>query len=62
MIVAIHSTRPWDETYLSEANTGHQAFFTEEAVQQIAEVTIENLDRLEAGEPAGTEVTSDFVG
>lgn len=41
--------------------TGHQAFFTEEAVQQIAEVTIENLDRLEAGGPTGTEVTVDFV-
>lgn len=41
--------------------TGHQAFFTEEAVQQIAEVTIGNLDRLEAGEPTGTEVTVDFV-
>ena len=41
--------------------TGHQAFFTEEAVQQIAEVTIENLDRLEAGGSTGTEVTVDFV-
>ena len=42
--------------------TGHQAFFTEEAVQQIAEVTIENLDRLAAGVPTGTEVTVDLVG
>ena len=42
--------------------TGHQAFFTEEAVQEIAEVTIENLDRLEADEPTGTEVTVDLVG
>ena len=41
--------------------TGHQAFFTEEAVQQIADVTMENLDRLEAGGPTGTEVTVDFV-
>jgi D-lactate dehydrogenase len=42
--------------------TGHQAFFTEEAVQQIAQVTIENLDRLAAGVPTGTEVTVDLVG
>ena len=42
--------------------TGHQAFFTEEAVREIAEVTIENLDRLEADEPTGTEVTDDLVG
>lgn len=42
--------------------TGHQAFFTEEAVREIAEVTIENLDRLEAGDPTGTEVTVDLVG
>ena len=42
--------------------TGHQAFFTEEAVQEIAEVTIENLDRLEADGPTGTEVTIDLVG
>jgi D-lactate dehydrogenase len=42
--------------------TGHQAFFTEEAVREIAEVTITNLDRLEAGEPTGTEVTVDLVG
>jgi D-lactate dehydrogenase len=42
--------------------TGHQAFFTEEAVREIAEVTIHNLDRLEADEPTGTEVTVDLVG
>jgi lactate dehydrogenase-like 2-hydroxyacid dehydrogenase len=42
--------------------TGHQAFFAEEAVREIAEVTIENIDRLEANEPTGTEVTVDFVG
>jgi D-lactate dehydrogenase len=42
--------------------TGHQAFFTEEAVREIAEVTIENLDHLDAGEPTGTEVTVDLVG
>jgi D-lactate dehydrogenase len=42
--------------------TGHQAFFTEEAVREIAEVTIENLDRLEAGDPTGTEVTADLIG
>lgn len=41
--------------------TGHQAFFTEEAVRQIAETTIANLDAIERGESAGTEVTSDLV-
>lgn len=31
--------------------TGHQAFFTREALQTIAEVTIDNLARIERGEP-----------
>ncbi|MEO1237832.1 MAG: 2-hydroxyacid dehydrogenase [Planctomycetota bacterium] len=30
--------------------TGHQAFFTQEALEQIAAVTLDNLTRLEAGE------------
>lgn len=38
--------------------TGHQAFFTREAVQQIAETTIANLDSLDRGESPGTEVTT----
>ncbi len=41
--------------------TGHQAFFTREAVEQICETTIANLDALEAGRPTGTEVTGDLV-
>ncbi len=36
--------------------TGHQAFFTEEALRGIAETTIANLDAFEAGEPSGNEL------
>jgi D-lactate dehydrogenase len=42
--------------------TGHQAFFTREAVEQIAETTVANLDALEDGRSPGTEVTADLVG
>lgn len=42
--------------------TGHQAFFTVEAVEQIAATTIANLDAIEAGEPTGTEVTVELLG
>jgi D-lactate dehydrogenase len=37
--------------------TGHQAFFTEEALTNIAETTLSNLDDLEAGRPCENEVT-----
>ncbi len=37
--------------------TAHQAFFTEEALQAIAETTIRNLDAFAAGQRAGTELT-----
>ncbi len=36
--------------------TGHQAFFTEEALAGIAETTIANLDAFEAGTPSGNEL------
>ncbi len=36
--------------------TGHQAFFTEEALQGIAATTIANLDAYEAGEQSGNEL------
>ncbi len=36
--------------------TGHQAFFTREAVEAIAETTVANLDAFAAGEPSGTEL------
>ncbi len=35
--------------------TGHQAFFTREAVQRIAETTVQNLHSLAAGEAAASE-------
>lgn len=50
------------QTFPNVLVTGHQAFFTREAVQQIARVTIENLDALARGESPGTEVTADLVG
>ena len=36
--------------------TGHQAFFTENALKEIAHVTLENLRAFEAGEPLANEV------
>lgn len=36
--------------------TGHQAFFTKNALEQIAETTLANLDALEAGEVCANEV------
>ncbi|MGI9584574.1 MAG: 2-hydroxyacid dehydrogenase [Acidimicrobiia bacterium] len=42
--------------------TGHQAFFTREAVGQIAATTIANLDALATGEVPPTVVTSDLLG
>lgn len=50
------------QTFPNVLITGHQAFFTQEAVQQIARTTIANLDALEKGESPGTEVTSELVG
>ncbi len=38
--------------------TGHQAFFTEEALRGIAATTIANLDAFEAGETSGNEVAA----
>jgi lactate dehydrogenase-like 2-hydroxyacid dehydrogenase len=43
-------------------NTSRGALIDATAVQQIAEVTIENLDRMEVGESTGTEVTVHLVG
>lgn len=50
------------QTFPNVLVTGHQAFFTREAVQQIASVTIANLDALERGLSPGTEVTSRHLG
>lgn len=38
--------------------TGHQAYFTDEALQNIAETTIANLTAFEAGAPLANEVTA----
>lgn len=50
------------QTFPNVLITGHQAFFTEEAVRQIAETTIANLDALDRGESPGTEVTTRLHG
>ena len=50
------------QTFPNVLVTGHQAFFTREAVDQIAATTISNLDALARGESPGTEVTTDFHG
>ena len=41
--------------------TGHQAFFTREAVSNIAETTLANVSAFERGESSGNEVTIDLV-
>jgi D-lactate dehydrogenase len=41
--------------------TGHQAFFTREAVQNIADTTLANLTAFERGEPLPNRVTLDLV-
>ncbi|MDZ7706842.1 MAG: NAD(P)-dependent oxidoreductase [Trueperaceae bacterium] len=41
--------------------TGHQGFFTEEAMQNIAETTLANVRAFETGEGELHEVTSDMV-
>ena len=50
------------QTFPNVLVTGHQAFFTREAVDQIAATTIANLDALARDESPGTEVTTDFHG
>ena len=39
--------------------TGHQAFFTEEALQEIAECTLRNLDEFAIGGTCGTSLTKE---
>lgn len=41
--------------------TGHQAFFTREALEKIARQTIDNLSTFQRGEPLATEVTAERV-
>jgi D-lactate dehydrogenase len=36
--------------------TGHQAFFTREALENIADTTIDNVTRFESGQPLGNQV------
>lgn len=41
--------------------TGHQAFFTREAIEQIARTTLSNLTAIENGNPCGNVVTTEQV-
>jgi len=41
--------------------TGHQAFFTVDAMKSIAETTLANISTIEKGEPCDNEVTVDFI-
>jgi D-lactate dehydrogenase len=41
--------------------TGHQAFFTREAIEQIARTTLSNLTAIESGVPCENEVNADLV-
>ena len=41
--------------------TGHQAFFTREALEAIAQTTLSNLDDLQAGRPCPNEVRAEKV-
>ena len=41
--------------------TGHQAFFTDEAMTAIAATTLSNIDAFAAGIPSGNEITPESV-
>lgn len=41
--------------------TGHQAFFTHEAMTEIAETTLANVSAFETGEPSGNEIEPEAV-
>jgi D-lactate dehydrogenase len=41
--------------------TAHQAFFTSEALERIAETTLDNISAFERGVPSGTEVSASEV-
>ena len=42
--------------------TGHQAFFTHEALQNIARTTLANISKFERGETSGNEVRAVTAG
>ncbi len=48
-------------TFPNVVITGHQAFFTAEALSAIAETTLSNITAFERGEQSGNEVTADLV-
>lgn len=48
-------------TFPNAIITGHQAFFTEEAMENIAETTLANISAIEQGRPCGNEVTAQHM-
>jgi D-lactate dehydrogenase len=46
-------------TFPNVVITGHQAFFTENALQRIADTTLTNITAFEQGQTSGNEVTAD---
>jgi D-lactate dehydrogenase len=48
-------------TFPNVVITGHQGFFTAEALASIAATTLQNISRFEAGEPCQNEVTVELV-
>jgi len=48
-------------TFPNVVVTGHQAFFTHEALQDIADTTRENISAFESGQPCENEVTVEHV-
>ncbi|TQV82581.1 2-hydroxyacid dehydrogenase [Exilibacterium tricleocarpae] len=49
------------QTFPNVVITGHQAFFTRNALHNIAQTTVDNLDSIERGKPCPNLVTADFV-
>jgi len=48
-------------TFPNVVITGHQAFFTEEALRNIAETTLENVSDFQRGRPLANAVTPEFL-
>ena len=49
-------------TFPNVVITGHQAFFTHQAMQQIAEETVDNFNRFAAGDPDTPKALTPFAG
>ncbi len=73
MQVAVFSTKPYDRTFFQAANvsrmltfpnviiTGHQAFFTQRALEAIAQENLANITAFEKGELPPGRITATMV-